>query len=358
MARTTMTMQVSEADRAALQHWGRSPTRRHNLSQRARLVLALAEGQRVADVAHALQVSQAVVRRWRRRDVAGGLAGLADRPRSGQPRKTPEETTRRVLALSLERLPAEASPWSVRLMAASAGTTTWPVRQIWQEAGLRPHRDKTCKRSRDPHLAEQVIDVVGLDMAPPDQALVLSVDAKPQSQALERPQRGLPPAAGKTATRTHDAQRHGTLALYAALDVASGQVLGEVTERHRAHACLHLLTRLDQYGPQDLAFHLLVDHSSTHKTPQVRAWLAAHTRLTLHCTPTSASWLHAVEGWFAQLERRALARGSCTAMTALREELHRFISAHNPYAAKPFVWTRSAEAILASVAEARRVLGY
>lgn len=358
MARSTTKTELSEADRDELLHWVRSSTTRQNLAQRARILLALSGGKRVEDVAREQKVSEAVVRRWRKRYAEGGLEGLRDRPRSGPPRKIQEETTRRVLDLSIERLPLEATHWSQRLMAKYAGTTTWQVRQIWEQAGVRPHLYKTFKLSRDPRFAEKVIDVVGLYMSPPDAAMVLSVDEKTQIQALERTQKGLPPAAGKRETRTHDYKRHGTVSLYAAYDIASGQVIGRVTERHRAEEFIAFLAQIHRSTPEELDLHLIVDNSSTHKTPEVLRWLEAHSRFVLHFTPTSASWLNAVEGWFAQLERRALYRGSFTAVTELRKELRRFINVHNQHSAKPFVWTRDAHSILASVAEARRVLGY
>ncbi len=195
-------------------------------------------------------------------------------------------------------------------------------------------------------------------MAPPDNAMVLSVDEKTQIQALERTQRGLRTTPGKTETRTHDYKRHGTVSLYAALAVATGEILGQVTERHRAEEFIDFLAHIDRNTPSDLTLHLIVDNSSTHKTPKVKTWLAAHPRFTLHFTPTSSSWLNAVEGWFAQLERRALYRASFTTTTELRQAIERHISAHNRLSAKPFRWTASAEAILASVAEARKALGY
>ena len=358
MARPPKKTELSAEEREELLGWVRRAKTPQRLAERARIVLALSEGKRVEDVATELKVSPNLVRRWRQRYWASGLDGLRDRPRSGQPTKIDEATTRRVLDLSIERLPHEATHWSTRLMAKYAETTTWRVRQIWKQAGVRPHLYKTFKLSRDPRFAEKVIDVVGLYIAPPEAALVLSVDEKTQIQALERTHKSLRLEPGKTETRTHDYKRHGTLSLYAAFDIASGQVIGRVTERHRAAEFIDFLAQIDRSTPAELALHLIADNSSTHKTAEVRSWLEARPRFVLHFTPTSASWLNAVEGWFAQLERRALYRGSFTAVTDLRRELRRYIRAHNQHSAKPFVWTRSAEAILASVAEARRVLGY
>lgn len=358
MARPIINTELREGERDQLQRWVRSSTTPQNLAQRARIVLALADGKRVEEVAEEFGVSDVLVRRWRKRYRDRGVEGLRDLPRSGPPRKIDEEVTRRVLDLSMERLPLEATHWSQRLMAQYANTTTWQVRQIWEQAGVRPHLYKTFKLSNDPHFAEKVIDVVGLYMNPPDGAMVLSVDEKTQIQALERTQPGLPLAPGKTETRTHDYERHGTVSLYAAYDIGSGQVIGRITQRHRAEEFIDFLAQVDRSTPQELDLHLIVDNSSTHKTPEVRQWLEEHSRFTLHFTPTSASWLNAVESWFAQLERRALYRGSFTAVTELRKELRRYIGVHNKHSAKPFVWTRDAQSILASVAEARRILGY
>ena len=241
-------------------------------------------------------------------------------------------------------------------MARYAGVTQWQVRQVWRAADLKPHRLKTFKLSRDPQFAEKVIDVVGLYLNPPDNALVLSVDEKTQIQALDRTHPMLPLRPGQIARRTHDYKRHGTTNLYAAFNVATGEVLGRVTRHHRATEFRQFLAQIDRATPPDLPLHLIVDNSSTHTTEAIRDFLAAHPRFHLHFTPTSASWLNAVETWFGELERRALRRGVFTSVTELREEIRRFIEAHNIHAAKPFRWTQSASVILDAVERARETL--
>lgn len=234
-------------------------------------------------------------------------------------------------------------------MADYAGVSTWQVRQVWKAADLRPHRLKTFKISNDPQFAEKVVDVVGLYMNPPTNAMVLSVDEKTQIQALNHTQPMLPLRPGQIERRTHDYTRHGTASLYAAMDVSTGQVIGRVTQRHRAKEFIDFLRQVERAVPEHLDLHIVLDNSSTHKTKQVEQFLAKRPRIVLHFTPTSASWLNAVEGWFGQLTRRALQRGVFTSVMALRDEIHRYIECHNEHSAKPFVWTKSAESILASV---------
>ena len=243
-------------------------------------------------------------------------------------------------------------------MAKYAGVTEWQVRQVWKAADLKPHRLKTFKLSNDPQFAEKVVDVVGLYLDPPDNAMVLSVDEKSQIQALDRTQPMLPLRPGQVERRTHDYKRNGTATLYAAFDVATGEVMGRVTRRHRAKEFLAFLRQIDRSTPGELDLHLIVDNSSTHKTPKVREWLEEHPRFTLHFTPTSASWRNAGESWFSSLERRCIHRGVFTSVKDLRDEIHRYVRAHNDHTARPFVWTKSAETILASVKRARTVLGY
>ena len=313
-----------------------------------------AEGSTVDAVCAATGTSARTVYGWRRRFKAAGLDGLRDAPRSGQPRRLKEADVKEVLRLTVECIPHEATHWSVRLMAKAARVTTWQVRQIWDAADLKPHRLKTYKISNDPQFAEKVIDVVGLYLSPPDKAMVLCVDEKTQIQALDRTQPLLPLKPGQVERRTHDYKRNGTTSLYAAFDVLTGTVMGRVTKRHRAKEFLDFLRQIDRATPQDLDLHLVLDNSSTHKTPEVGQWLEAHPRFKLHFTPTSASWLNAVERWFAQLERRALYRGVFTSVQELRDEIQRFIKVHNERSAKPLRWTKSAEAILAAVERARQ----
>ena len=239
-------------------------------------------------------------------------------------------------------------------MAKAAGITTWQVQQIWQTADLKPHRLKTFKISNDPQFAEKVVDVVGLYMNPPDNAVILSIDEKTQIQALDRTQPMLPLKPGQVERRTHDYKRNGTTNLYAAFDILTGEVIGRTTARHRAKEFLDFLRQVERSTPKELALHLILDNSSTHKTPEVTKWLAKNPRITMHFTPTSASWLNAVESWFSQLERRALYRGIFTSVKELRTEIHRFIVAHNAKSAKPFKWVKTAASILNSVQKAKQ----
>ena len=238
-------------------------------------------------------------------------------------------------------------------MAKYAGVTQWQVRKIWEAADLKPHRLKTFKISKDPDFAEKVIDVVGLYMKPPANAVVLSVDEKTQIQALDRTQPLLQLRPGQIERRTHDYKRHGTASLYAAFDIASGEVLGRVTKRHRSREFLAFLRQIDRTIDPALELHLILDNSSTHKTQSVKNFLKNHPRFHFHFTPTSASWLNAVESWFSQLERRSLYRGIFGSVQELRDEIRRYIRVHNAECAKPFVWTKTAEKILEKVERAK-----
>lgn len=356
MARTHENYTLKPEDRQALEALLRSPKTAQDLVSRAKIILLTAEGQIPETVAASLGTTTRAVYRWRKRFKDHGLEGLKDRPRPGQPKKLSEKVVKEVLRLSVECIPKEATHWSVRLMAKAAGITTWQVRQIWDAADLKPHRLKSFKISNDPHFAEKVIDVVGLYLNPPDKAMVLSVDEKTQIQALDRTQPMLPMKPGQIERRTHDYKRHGTTSLYAAFDILSGKVMGRVTKRHRAKEFLDFLRQMDRSTPKDLDLHVILDNSSTHKTPEVKKWLTDHPRFVLHFTPTSASWLNAVESWFSQLERRAIHRGVFTSVKELRDEIQRYIRVHNAECAKPFKWTQSAAAIISSVQETKNKL--
>jgi transposase len=346
-------LEVSEEDRRELRRWLRSPTTRKSYAERARIILLSTEGLSALEIGGRLGLAENTVIRWRQRYRQGGVPALKDRPRPGQPRRLSPEQVAEILRLTTQRIPHEATHWSQRTMAKTAGVSRWQVQQAWAAADLKPHRVRTFKISNDPKFAEKVIDVVGLYMRPPANAMVLSVDEKTQIQALDRTQPLLPLRPGQVERRTHDYKRHGTTSLYAAFDVASGKVIGRVTKLHRAKEFLQFLRQIDAQTPIHLDLHLILDNSSTHKTSEILAWLAEHPRFTLHFTPTSASWLNAVESWFSQLERRAVRRGIFTSVQALRDELRRFIEAHNKYSAKPFVWTKPARAILGSVERAK-----
>lgn len=320
---------------------------------RARILLALDEGEPIKGIAERLHVSRPTVYAWKSRYLEEGLAGLADRGRPGRPTALTDKKIERILFLTTQRIPHEATHWSTRLMAKYAGVSQWQVRNVWAAADLKPHRLKTFKISNDPQFAEKVVDVVGLYLQPPDNAMVLSVDEKTQIQALDRTQPQLPLRPGQIERRTHDYKRHGTASLYAAFDVATGKVMGRITRRHRAKEFLQFLKQIDRSTPKDLDLHLILDNSSTHKTDEVQRFVEKNPRFHFHFTPTSASWLNAVETWFSQLARRAIHRGVFTSVQDLREEIRRYIKTHNEHSAKPFRWTKSAQVILDAVAKAQ-----
>ncbi len=350
---TTESLRIRKADRRELTSWLRSRSVDRGLAERARIVLMSSEGMSATTISTKLQVSRPTVYKWRERYLAEGMHGLQDRARTGRPTKLTEAKIKRILHLTTERIPKEATHWSTRLMAKYAGVTQWQVRQVWAAASLKPHRLKTFKISNDPRFAEKVIDVVGLYLNPPDNALVLSVDEKTQIQALDRTQPMLQLRPGQVERRTHDYKRHGTASLYAAFDVATGEVIARVTKRHRAKEFLAFLRQLDAEVPDVLDLHIILDNSSTHKTEAVKRYLDRTSRLHFHFTPTSSSWMNAVETWFSQLERRALQRGVFTSVTELRDELRRYVKVHNEEAAKPFVWTKTARTIIKAVERAK-----
>ncbi|AWB35574.1 IS630 family transposase [Orrella marina] len=355
MAKPAAPFNLSLLDRETLQGWLRKSTLDQRLAQRARILLELGAGMTPRAVSEKLDVTAPVVFKWRKRYLEQGIEGLNDLPRPGQPRKLSEKKVREILDKTVHQVPKEATHWSLRLMAKYTDTTVWQVSQVWEAAGLKPHLSQTFKINNDPDFVEKVIDIVGLYMNPPDNAMVLSVDEKTQIQALDRTQvqlPHLPPRPGQVERRTHDDKRNGTASLYAAFDVASGKVIGRVTERHRAQAFLDFIWQIDHDTPKELDLHVILDNSSAHKTVAVKAWLERNPRIKLHSTPTSACWLEEVGQWFGHLEGKALDRGGFTSVKDLRETIKTFIDTHNKLSAKPFRWTKSADAILASVGRA------
>jgi transposase len=345
--------QLRREDRTELKAWLRRKTTPGGEALRARILLALDEGVAITEIADTLGVSRPTVYTWKKRYSEEGISGLSDRARPGRPTTLDEETVKQILFLTTQRIPREATHWSTRLMARYADVSQWQVRQVWAAADLKPHRIKSFKISKDPQFAEKVIDVVGLYLNPPDNAMVLSVDEKTQIQALDRTQPLLPMRPGQIERRTHDYKRHGTASLYAAFDVSTGQVMGRITQRHRAKEFLDFLRQIDRSTPDELDLHLILDNSSTHKTEKVRHFLADHPRFHFHFTPTSASWLNAVESWFSQLERRAIHRGVFISVADLRQEIRKYIETHNEQSAKPFRWTKSAKTIIDAVERVR-----
>jgi len=356
MANKTAPFCITKDVGEELNGWLRSTSVPHGLALRARIILQLDSGKGPLEISLNLGINRGTIHKWRKRFNESGIDGLYDAARSGRPSVIDEKTVRRVLKMTCEQVPHEATHWSIALMAEYAQISTWQVRQIWNAADLKPHRLRTFKISNDPQFAEKVIDVVGLYMDPPNNAIVLSVDEKTQIQALDRTQPGLPLSNSPIASRTHDYKRNGTASLYAAFNILSGEVIAKVTDRHRAKEFIEFLKQIDKSTPEDLDLHIILDNLSAHKTTAVNDWLEKHPRVHFHFTPTSASWLNAVEGWFSQLERRALYRGVLTSVKDLKNEIARFVKVHNKYSAKPFQWTKSAEKIIASVNRAKNAL--
>jgi transposase len=341
---------LTPADREVLERWTRRRTTAQALARRARIVLACAEpGATNSGVARALRVSRPTVLTWRRRFAARGPDGLLDEPRPGAPRTITDADVERVITLTLETMPPDATHWSTRRLAAAAGMSQTAVSRIWRAFALQPHRTEAFKLSRDPLFIDKVRDIVGLYLNPPDRALVLCVDEKPQIQARAPTAPVLPMRPGQAERRTHDYVRHGTADLFAALDVKTGTVMGACRPRHRSLEFRAFLDQIDANVPADLDVHLILDNATTHKTQLIRDWLAKRPRYHVHFTPTSASWLNLVESWFALLTARQLRRGAFRSTGELEEAIRRYIAATNA-APKPFVWTKSADEILASVA--------
>lgn len=343
-------LELTEAERAELQRLLRRRGIGQALAQRIRVVLACAEpGATNLGVAAALGVSRQTVATWRGRFAEHRLEGLVDAPRSGAPRRIGDEAIERLVALTLEAAPRNATHWSTRLMARRTGMSQTAVSRIWRAFGLRPHRAETFKLSSDPAFVEKVRDIVGLYLAPPDRALVLCVDEKPQIQAAQGTAPTFPMRPGQDERRTHDYCRHGTLDLFAALNVKAGTVIGACERRHRSVEFRAFLDRVERSVPADLEVHLVLDNLKTHKTRLIHDWLVKRPRFHLHFTPTSASWLNLVECWFALLSRRHLDRGAFTSTGDLETAILAYIAETNADP-KPFVWTKTADDILASVA--------
>jgi transposase len=319
------------------------------MAMRARIVLTCAEGLQNKEVAADLGFDENTVGKWRRRFAEHRLEGLRDEPRSGAPRTIDDARIEAVIVNTLESAPKNATHWSSRGMAKASGISTSSVQRIWRAFGLQPHRLETFKLSTDPDFIAKVRDVVGLYMSPPERAIVLCVDEKSQIQALDRSQPMLPMRPGQAARRSHDYKRHGTTSLFAALDVATGAVIGKCYGRHRAREFRKFLDEIESNVPDDLDVHLVMDNYATHKTPLIRNWLAKRPRWHVHLTPTSASWLNQVELFFALITDRKIRRGIHRSVAALRADIMSFIEQHNQ-SPKPFRWTKSADDILASIA--------
>ena len=348
---------VAPSERATLAEWARRPKTAQALALRARIVLACAAGESNTAVADELGVTKQMVGKWRARFIDRRLDGLLDEPRPGAPRRISDVHVERAVRLTLETLPRDATHWSTRSMAARSGLSQTTIRRIWHAFGLQPHRSETFKLSKDPLFVEKVRDIVGLYMSPPDKALVLCVDEKSQIQALDRSQPLLPMRPGQAERRSHDYRRHGTTSLFAALDVKSGEVIGQCQPRHRSVEFRKFLDTIDASVPENLDVHLILDNYGTHKTALIRRWLAKRPRYYLHFTPTGASWINLVERWFGLLTDKQIRRGVHRSTEELVAAIMRYleVSNENP---KPFVWTKTADEILESVARfCRRTSG-
>ena len=340
---------VTEQERSELERLaGRSRSAR-TIAFRAKIVLRCAEGLSNAAVSRQLRATPHTVGKWRRRFVERRVEGLFDEPRPGAPRQISDEKIEEVIAKTLETTPRGAIYWSRSLMAQKSGLSSSTIGRIWRAFGLQPHRSETFQISTDPLLIEKVRDIVGLYMNPPDHALVLSVDEKSQIQALNRSQPKLPMRPGQPERGTHDYERHGTTSLFAALDIATGNVIGRCYNRHRAKEFRKFLNLIEESVPPDIPVHLIVDNYSTHKTQAIQRWLAKRPRFHVHFTPTHASWLNQVERWFALLTQRQIKRGSHTSVVRLKRAIQAFIDATNEHP-KPFIWTKTADYILKSIA--------
>lgn len=341
--------ELTDEEREILERWARRPKSAQALALRCRIVLAAADGERSIDIAERLGCSTSTVGKWRGRFAQRRLDGLHDEPRPGKPRSISDEDVERVIVKTLEETPPDATHWSTRSMARATGMSQSAISRIWRAFGLKPHQTETFKLSPDPQFIDKVRDIVGLYLNPPDAAVVLCVDEKSQIQALDRTAPVLPLMPGVAERRSHDYVRNGTTNLYAALDVASGNVIADLTSRHRAEEFRKFLNLIDRSVPEHLDVHLVVDNASTHKTPAIQRWLVRHPRFTLHFTPTYSSWLNLVERWFAELTTKWLKRGTHRSVKELVASIRTWITNWND-APSPFVWHKTADEILDSLA--------
>jgi transposase len=343
---------LTSEERSELQGLIRRRSAPQAMALRAQIVLRCAQGRMNAQVAEALGISMPTVGKWRKRFVENRLAGLHDEPRSGGPRSISDEAVAEVVTLTLETKPKNATHWSTRSMAERVGLSQTAISRIWRAFNLQPHREATFKLSTDPLFVDKVRDVVGLYMNPPDRALVLSIDEKSQIQALDRSQPLLPMEPGQPERRAHDYARHGVTSLFAALNVATGKVIGKCLRRHRSEEFVKFLRHLDKTIEKEpgLEIHLIMDNYATHKTAAVKRWLARHPEYHVHFTPTASSWLNQVERFFAQITAKRIRRGVFRSVAQLETAIREYLDEHNQNP-KPFVWTADADNILRRVAE-------
>ena len=346
--RTPLTL--TDDEKAKLTAWSRRPKSAQRLALRAKIVLAAADGRANTAIAADLRVTLPTVGKWRRRFLAKRLDGLTDEPRPGPPRTITDARVEEVVTKTLETKPANATHWSTRGMAKATGLTQTAISRIWRAFGLKPHLRETFKLSTDPYFVEKVRDVVGLYLDPPDRAVVLCVDEKSGTQALDRTQPVLPMTPGQAERGTHDYVRHGTTSLFAALDVATGKVIGKCHRRHQHREFVEFLADIDAAVPREegVTIHLVMDNYATHKTPAVRRWLARHPRFVAHFTPTSGSWLNQVERFFAEITAKRLRRGVFKSIRELERAIEAYLAERNADP-KPFRWTATPDLILRRV---------
>lgn len=335
---------LTREEREKLETWSRRYTSARWLAERSRIILLCAQGLTNNEVAKRAGVWPQTVTKWRKRFCQSRLEGLVDEPRPGAPRKISDMDVERVIAQTLETKPANATHWSTRMLAKTTGFSQSTVSRIWRAFGLKPHRTDTFKLSSDPYFIEKVRDVVGLYLNPPDRALVFCVDEKSQIQALDRTQPLLPLAPGQVERHSHDYVRNGITSLFAALNIATGEVIGTCHRKHRHQEFLKFLQTIEQQVPEKVAVHLVMDNYGTHKTPAVKRWLLKRPHWHIHFTPTSASWLNQVERFFAEITRKRIRRGAFRSLIQLEQAIEEYLRQHNKDP-KPFVWTATADLI-------------
>ena len=348
MGRPATTITLTDNEREDLRALSRRSKTSQALALRARIVLLAARGLPTEDIAEQLQVASQTVSKWRKRYAERRLDGICDAPRSGRPRKISDHEIEQLVRTTLEKKPKGATHWSCRLLADELRIPVNRVHRVWKAFGLQPHRSETFTISTDPFFAEKVIDIVGLYLDPPANAVVLCVDEKSQIQALDRTQPLLPMLPGQTERRTHTYSRHGTTSLFAALDVATGEVLAQCHRRHRSQEFLKFLRKIDREVPKELDVHVVMDNYCTHKTAAVRNWFNRRPRFHAHYTPTYSSWLNLVERFFSLLTERQIRRGVHRTTRSLERAIEEFIATHNENP-KPIRWTKTAEEIFQSL---------
>lgn len=348
MGKAAALIELSVSERRELEGFASRRRTAQGLAQRARVVLLAAAGLENLEICAELDLAPNTVGKWRRRFAAYRMDGLLDETRPGAPRRIGDAEIAETIRLTLETTPPAATHWSLRSMARAVGYAPSTIHRIWKAFSLQPHRSETFKLSTDPHFVEKIRDIVGLYLAPPERALVLCVDEKSQIQALDRTQPLLPMRPGQAERRTHDYTRHGTLSLFAALDTATGKVIGRCFARHRAAEFLKFLREIERNVPADLDIHLVMDNYATHKTPAIRKWLARRPHWHVHFTPTSSSWVNQIERFFADITERQIRRGVHRSTTELENAIHSYIKSVNTDP-KPFKWTKSADDILSAI---------